>query len=91
MNENLETLTKLRLLLEVDGIGPGKLFNLLSKFNSLDNLINANYKSLTLTEGISQTLANKILKQIDDYSTFSKIIEKELNIVTVYNRSFDYF
>ena len=81
MNENLETLTKLRLLLEVDGIGPGKLFNLLSKFNSLDNLINANYKSLTLTEGISQTLANKILKQIDDYSTFTKVIENELNLL----------
>ncbi|MFZ1292177.1 MAG: DNA-processing protein DprA [Melioribacteraceae bacterium] len=79
MKENLETLTKLRILLEVDGIGPGKLFNLLSKFNSLDNLINANFNQLLSVDGISQTLANKILKKIDDYLTFQKTIEIELN------------
>ncbi|MBK7104194.1 MAG: DNA-protecting protein DprA [Ignavibacteriae bacterium] len=79
MKEDLETFTKLRILLDVDGIGPGKLFNLLSKFNSLDNLINANYNQLLSVDGISQTLANKILIKIDEYFSFQKTIEIELN------------
>ncbi len=78
MNNNVETLTKLRLLLEVDGIGPGKLFNLLSKFNSLDNLINSNFYSLLNVSGISKNLANKILKKIDEYHKYCSIIEREL-------------
>ena len=79
MKNNLETLTKLRLLLDIDGIGPAKLFNLLSKFQSLDNLLNSNYKSLLNVEGISQNLANRILKQIDKYSDFKTKISDELN------------
>ncbi len=79
MNEKLETFTKLRLLLDVEGVGPGKLFNLISKFNSLDNLINANYSSLLNVEGISQNLANRILQKIDGFEDFSKIAEKELD------------
>jgi len=78
LNKNVETLTKLRLLLEVDGIGPGKLFNLLSKFNSLDNLINANFNSLLNVSGISQNLANKILKKTDEYQKYCLVIESEL-------------
>ena len=79
MKENLETFAKLRILLEVEGIGPSKLFNLLSKFTSLDNLINASYNQLIMVDGISQTLANKILKKIDEYPIFLESAEKELN------------
>ncbi len=79
MENNLETLTKLRLLLDVDGIGPAKLFNLLSKFQSLDNLLNSNYNSLLNVEGISQNLANRILIQIEKYSEYENIISAELD------------
>ncbi len=79
MNHSVENFTKLRLLLEVDGIGPGKLFNLLAKFASLDDLINSGYTSLINVEGISQNLANRILKQIDKYHIYSKKIKKELD------------
>lgn len=78
MNHSVENFTKLRLLLEVEGIGPGKLFNLLAKFSSLDNLLNSNFISLVNVEGISQHLANRILKQIDKYKEYSIKIEKEL-------------
>ena len=78
MNKNVETLTKLRLLLEVDGIGPGKLFNLLSKFNTLDNLLNADFTTLVKVDGISQNLANKILKKTDGYMNYSSHMESEL-------------
>ncbi len=79
MENNLETLTKLRLLLDIDGIGPAKLFNLLSKFQSLDNLLNSNYNALLNVEGISQNLANRILKQFDNFSKFKNSISNELD------------
>ena len=78
MKNNLETLTKLRLLLDVEGIGPAKLFNLLSKFQSLDNLLGSNYNSLLNVDGISQNLANRILKQFAKYPTFKTKISEEL-------------
>lgn len=78
MNQSVETFTKLRLLLGVDGIGPAKLFNLLSKFNSLDKLLGTNFNSLTNVDGISNNLANKIIKKIGSYSDHSKKIETEL-------------
>lgn len=81
MNNSVETFVKLRLLLEVDGIGPGKLFNLLSKFNSLDNLINADFHSLVSVEGISGNLANRILKQVNEYSKYAPEYKKELEFL----------
>jgi len=78
LNHSLQTFTKLRLILEVDGIGPGKLFNLLSKFNTLDNLLNADFHSLINVDGVSQNLANRILKKTDNYAIHSKSIEREL-------------
>lgn len=81
MNQSIETLTKLRLLLEIDGIGSGKILNLLSKFESLDNLINASFSSLKKTEGISDNLALRIIKQIDDYHNFFKKIETEFEFL----------
>jgi DNA processing protein len=78
VKHSLETFTKLRLLLEVDGIGSGKLFNLLSKFNSLDSLLGADFFSLISVEGISKNVANRIIKKIDSYTDYSKIIEIEL-------------
>jgi DNA processing protein len=91
LKNNIETLTKLRLLLEVEGIGPGKLFHLLSKFNSLENLLNASYSSLINVDGISQTLANKILQKIDKSETFSIMIEKEIEKLDKINANWTTF
>lgn len=81
MNHSIETLTKLRLLLNIDGIGPGKILNLLTKFKSLDTLINSSFSSLKKTDGISDNLALRIIKQIDEYQQFSKEIEEELELL----------
>lgn len=78
MIHSIETLVKLRLLLDVEGIGPAKLFSLLSKFISLDSLLNSSFQSLVSAEGISYNLANRIIKQFDNYSSFSSKIEIEL-------------
>ena len=79
MNPQFESLTKLRLLLEVDGIGPNKLFNLLAKFNSIDNLLGASYRELLIVDGISSSLANRILKKIDGFSQYTYKIEDEIH------------
>ena len=79
MNSQAETLTKLRLLLDVDGIGPNKLFNLLSKFNSLDNLFGTSFRQLLLVEGISSSLAHRILKKVDEFPQYSNKIEREID------------
>jgi len=78
LKNNIETITKLKLLLQVEGVGPAKLFNLLSKFQTLDNLLNSNFNSLQRVDGISQNLANRILKQIDNFSTFEIEVKQEL-------------
>lgn len=78
MKNNVETITKLRLLLQVEGIGPAKLFNLLSKFQSLDNLLDSKFNSLIKVEGISQNLANRILKQINNFSSFEIEVKREI-------------
>lgn len=79
INTSLETFSKLRLLLEVEGIGPGKLFNLISKFQSIDNLFSCNFNSLINVEGISSNLANRILISIDRFPEFIKKMEEELS------------
>lgn len=78
MINTIDNFIKLRLLLDVEGIGSGKLFNLLSKFNSIEEITNTNYQSLISIEGISNNLANRILKKLDNFKSFEKQIIVEL-------------
>ena len=55
-------LVNLRLLLSVDGIGPGKIRNLLKQFRSLHNILSSDYKAITSVEGISTNLAIRIIR-----------------------------
>ena len=74
---NKEQITKLRLLLSVDGIGPGKVFNLLSKFRLIDDIFESGFSALANTEGIGKNLASKIYKSIKTLPRFRENIEKE--------------
>jgi len=75
---NFEQLTDLYLLLSVEGIGPGKLRNLLAKFRTTKNIINADYQSLLHVEGISTNLARRIRKAAQDREEIERFTEKEL-------------
>jgi DNA processing protein len=57
---SLEELTTLNLLLSIEGIGPGKIKNLLKKFGSAQNIINAGERDLIETYRINKLLANRI-------------------------------
>lgn len=78
MDHSSENFTKLRLILDTEGIGPAKLFNLLAKFNSLDGLLGSDFNSLVTVEGISHNLANRILAKIDRFNDYYHLMENEL-------------
>lgn len=59
---NEESLVDLNLLLSVEGIGPGKILGLLSKFGSTDNIFSSGYADLIKTPGINKNLAGRIIK-----------------------------
>jgi DNA processing protein len=59
-DKNLDNLVYLKLLLSIEGIGPQKVFSLLSKFSSFDLLFNASFNNLAEVEGIGIKLASRI-------------------------------
>ncbi len=93
---NLDQLTDLYSLLSVEGIGPGRIRNLLSKFKSTNKILSANYNSLIEVEGISVNLAHRIqrinhqrLKIKDDVEDELEKLEKlGGRIITVWDEEF---
>jgi DNA processing protein len=75
---NFEQLSDLFLLLSIEGIGPGKIRNLLAKFRSTKNILAADYQSLMNVEGISTNLAKRIRKASHERDEIEKFTEKEL-------------
>ncbi|HEX2866819.1 MAG TPA: DNA-processing protein DprA [Ignavibacteriales bacterium] len=74
---NFEQLVSLRLLLSVEGIGPGKIRNLLAQFKSLDNILSASHQQLLETDQISQILAQRIRHAAFSREAFRKKILQE--------------
>jgi DNA processing protein len=69
------------LLLSVDGIGPGRIRNLLSKFHSLENILSADFNSLQQVEGISINLAKRIRAGNSRFDTVESEVSKELELL----------
>jgi len=93
---SIEQLINLKLLLSVDGIGPGKLRSLLSKYKSTENILSADYTSLITVEGINYNLAKRIItgkrNRENIQSLFLEEIEqlKKLNakIITIWDHEY---
>lgn len=75
---SFEQLTDLYLLLSVEGIGPGKIRNLLAKFKNTKNILSANYQELLSIDGISTNLAKRIRKASQEREETEKFTETEL-------------
>ncbi len=84
---SLEKLTELRLLLEVEGIGPGKFRNLLARFRSTGKILSADYNSLLEVEGISINLAKRIQKINSRFKEFENLVQDELQKLDKLNAS----
>jgi DNA processing protein len=75
---SFEQLTDLFLLLSVEGIGPGKIRNLLAKFKNTKNILSADYTELLGVDGISTHLAKRIRKSSQEREESEKFTETEL-------------
>src|SRR5690606_28722669 len=91
-----EQLLDLKLLLSVEGIGPGKIRNLLAKFRTTEKILSANFKSLNEVDGISTNLAKRIQRINSNRNQVEETLKKEFdildkingNIITVWDESF---
>jgi len=95
-HKNIEDLFYLFILLGTDGIGPQKIFSFLTQFPDFKSIVNANLKQLTRTEGISTTLAERILASRNNYnsirekvlSTLEKIERMKGELITYWDNQY---
>lgn len=93
---NFSRLLKLRILLSIEGIGPGKLRSLLSGFRSLDKILSADFDSLISIPGIHSNLASRIVGAYKKENEIKSALEKELlvlekmgaDIITVWDNEY---
>ncbi len=93
---SFEQLTDIFLLLSIEGIGPGKIRSLLSKFKSTKNILSADYNSLLSAEGISTNLAKRIYSSRKRRYEINDLVDKELSklkklnarIVSIWDRDY---
>lgn len=93
---NFEQLADLLLLLSVDGIGPGKIRNLLARFKKVNKIISASYSDLIKADGISKELASRIQRANSHRNEIEINLEKDLlrlekingRIITVWDQEF---
>lgn len=78
-HQDFENLSYLKLLLDVEGIGPQKIFSLLSKFHSFENIVNAPFRGLSETDGIGTVLAGRICSGKKNISEIKTGLEKSLD------------
>ena len=93
---DIEDLARLNLLLSIDGIGPGRIRNLLSKFHSLEQIFEAQLDSLMNVDTISVNLAkrihqsNKMLSQ--SVTEIKRILEKlskmNASLITIWDKCY---
>jgi len=91
-----DQLIDLNLLLSIEGIGPGKIRTLLSKFRSIEKILSSDFNSLISTNGISSNLAKRIQRinysRKDTSSTIISDLEKldklKAQIITVWDKEY---
>lgn len=87
---------KIRLLLDVDGIGIITLLRLVDVFNSVDNIFNSNQNELVKLGNLNPDLASRVYSSIQQLSSFHESINKEIdnlakmgaNIITYWDNDY---
>ena len=82
---NLEELTNLNLLLSIEGIGPGKIKNLLKKFGSAQDVVSATEKDLIETDRINKILVNRLIRSIKNKGKIEEETKRELDRINDLN------
>ena len=93
---NTDQLIDLNLLLSVEGIGPGKVRVLLSKFKSVEKILSSDFNSLISISGISSNLAKRI-QRINYFrkknsslviSELEKLEKLNAQIITIWDKEY---
>lgn len=72
-------LVYLKLLQNIDGLGPIKILSLFKHFGNLQYIFDAQISDLTKANGISTTLSKKILNSRINYNETRENVDRELN------------
>ena len=76
---SFDNLVYLKLLASIEGIGPQKIFSLLSQFHEFETIINSDLDSLIHTEGINKILGSKIHSSKQNLDKAKYNLERELD------------
>lgn len=82
---SFDQLVNLKMLLNVEGIGPGKIRNLLTVLKTTENILHSSYNSLLKVDGIHKNLASRIQKAHSNINEMRCRTERELNILEKIN------
>jgi DNA processing protein len=90
---NIEQLINLKLLLSIEGVGPGRIRTLLNKFKTVQNILDADLNALISVDGIYLNLAKRIRKVKGKKSEIEEKIKIEIdklnkingNIITLWD------
>jgi len=88
VNKNLFNIIR---ILSISGVGPRKTLDLISRFDTLDNIFSASYHDLTRIPGIKDKIARAILRDPDEELLHGqvKLIEKfQVKMVTIWDDSY---
>lgn len=77
--ERFKKLSYLKQLYSIEGIGPQKIFSLLTKFQSIEQILNTSLYDLIEVEGINKILATKIVNAKDSVQSTANNLAGELN------------
>lgn len=77
-SNNLERLSYLKFLLSIEGIGPQKILSIVSKFDSIEKLIESPKANLNSIEGINTVLSNRIITSKTNFNKIKDETEKEI-------------
>ncbi len=77
-NLNLQQIIDLRLLISIEGIGVGRVKNLLAKFHSTEKVFASSIHDLVEVEGLSTQLAQRIHRCYDHRSEIENSVKTEL-------------
>ncbi len=96
MNIDQKNLAALKLLTEVEGLGPSKILNLVSKFSEPSKVLSANKKQLCSVSMINEVLAKRINAASRNSESFiekwtselEKLKENGFHLITYFDKNY---
>lgn len=90
--EKTKRLVLLKQLYSIEGIGPQKIFSLLNQFKNFEQIFDSSIQNLLEVDGITKTLASKILKSNETAEQIISELNQELSaLVKIGARLISYF